>query len=818
MIGGQTFVGREEDCEVLADLIVDRRWVTLVGPGGVGKTRLAGELSGRVEDRFPGGTWMVELSGATERDDIASAAARQLDVESVDALLLRSTDAETLIVIDNCESALDQAGTLARTLVEGSPAIHVLATSRSPLRSMHERVFHVDPLGVPGVGDGSGMDADATRLFLDRATAAGARWTRDPARWAPDCVRLVRKLNGLPLAIELAAARSRALSPKELDRLLDERLDVLSRPGGDGDRHRSLPAVIAASYDPLPAERKRFFQRLSVLSAPFSLELAHAVAGRPGTALTETLDELTELVDASLVDARLDADGHSAYRLLDSIRAFGRERLQESGESAAAHEHFADAMATVADELVMAALESFTAETLGLIRDRFVHLAAAISWCLDNDSSPERAYRMFLPFYGPTGARAEVSELARRVRETWSASVGPQAEALAVMGTATFLSGDYEAGVALSRQALEHPDGTSLAKLMAHRTQGFMASIQDDPEAAKAHLDRAIEYAKPFSGAFARELEVSRACVIVDRAESPAALEMLRTVGREAARNEEMVTIVWAAVVSAYHHMLLGDPPGARRAAESAVAVADRTGLHWSIGTAHRTMASVRAAEEGWSAARGHFLRAFNATVAVGDVEGAAMVMRAAAGAALHVGDERLARRLWATIPPTRGLPVVRSIFHDLEEKLLREVGTPPPLDSATLTRRARELLGDPPTDSDEGAPDSGSRRDTDRHAKIIRFEDCELDLSMHELRRDGERVHVEPQVFDVLAFLVERRGSVVSTDDLMKEVWSDRFVSLAAVSSRIAAARRATGDDGKSQRIIRTVRGKGFSFVADVR
>lgn len=819
-MSAQTFIGRDEDCDVLAGLLEEGRLVTLVGPGGVGKTRLATELGSRIEDRFPGGLLVVELSGTTDDEDIESVAARQLDVESVEALLLRSVDADTLILLDNCESALDQARDLARKLLDGGTAIRVLATSRSPLRAPDERVFHLEPLAVPSEGDlDIALSSDAVRLFLDRASAAGARWAADRATHGEDAVRLVRKLNGLPLAIELAAARARVLSPKELDGLLDEQLDVLRRPGGEGGRHHSLRSVIAASYDPLSDAEKRFFRHLAVLSAPFPLELAHKVAGDDDASTTDTLDELTTLVDASLVDARLDAEGRSEYRLLDSIRAFGLERMDEAGESQAAHERFADAMATVADELVTAALESFTPEVLGGIRDRFVHLAAAMSWCIENDPSPARTYRMFIPLYGPTGARTEVAELARRVRDAWSQSEGPQAEALAVMGTATFLNGDYEAGAALSSRGLEHPSGTSLAKLMACRTLGFMASLRGEAETAKKHLDRAIEFATPFSASFARELRVSRACVVVDPAESPDALEELYDVGREAAKHDEIVTIVWAASVSAYHRLLLEDVSGARRAAESAVAVADRSGLHWTIGTAHRTMASVLAMEADWNAARDHFLRAFNCTVAIGDVEGTAMVLRAAAGAALHLGEEELAHQLWATIPPVRGLPVIRSIFHELEEKLLRELGAPTPLDSATLTRTARSLLGasESPVDTSHGATPEARTAPASAEARVIRFEDCELDLSMQELRRDGERVHVEPQVFDVLAYLVARRGTVVSTDELMNEVWSDRFVSLSAVSSRIAAARRATGDDGQAQRIIRTVRGKGFSFVADL-
>lgn len=819
---GQAFLGREVECDAVSRLVVDHALVTLTGPGGVGKTRLATEVSNRIEAEFPGGVFVVELSGTSDEDDLKNVASRQFEVDSLEAMLLRTADQRTLVVLDNCESSLRQASELAEDLTRGSSAISILATSRSPLQARDERVLAVSPLDLPEVGDAEhGMEAAAMQLFVDRARAAGASWTEEVSRYSEDLGRLVRKLNGLPLAIELAAARSRVVGPKELDALLDQQLDVLARPGPESGRHHSLRSVIDASYQPLDPELQRFFRRLSVMSAPFPMELAQSVAGRPGAPVTDSLDQLSALVDASLIDARLAADGRTEYRLLDSISAYGREQLEAEGESHPVHEHYADTLALLADEILLRALGSFSAEVIGEIRGHFVHLVNAIAWCVEHDPSPARAYRMFLLFWGPTGARAEVANLAKRVQEAWTDSAGPKAEAFAVMGNATFLVGDYSAGASLARQALEHPTGSPMAKLVAHRTLGFTAAAQGDTDEAKANLDRAIEYATPFSESFARELRVSRAAIIVDPDESADALVELDAVRQEAIGTDEFVTIVWSAVVTAYHYTVRGERQAARQAAEAAVVAADRSGLPWSIGTAHRTLACALTLDEGWAAASPHFRLAFEATLEVGDIDAMAMALRTAAGAAQHVRDSTLAEQLWATIPPVPGVPPVRSIFHRLEVELSRTLGPPTSLDGATLTRRVRALLG-PVHDRDADGPGTAAVAVeetsplTGEH--VIRFEDCELDLSLQELRRAGTRVPMEPQVFDVLAFLVERRGELVSMDDLLKEVWNDRFVSMAAVSSRIAAVRRATGDDGKAQRIIRTVRGKGFSFVAGVK
>jgi DNA-binding winged helix-turn-helix (wHTH) protein len=187
-------------------------------------------------------------------------------------------------------------------------------------------------------------------------------------------------------------------------------------------------------------------------------------------------------------------------------------------------------------------------------------------------------------------------------------------------------------------------------------------------------------------------------------------------------------------------------------------------------------------------------------------MEGMAMTLRSAAGAARSLGDDDRAARLWATIPRTQGIPVLRSIFHEHEEVLQAELGRPAGTDLAGLAAAARDLLV---VTGAAAAPEEG---------EVFRFEDTEVDLARHEVRRNGELVHVEPQVFDVLVYLLERAGELVTKNDLLDNVWGDRFVSEAALSSRIAFARKALDDDGKQQRVIKTVHGRGFRFVAELR
>lgn len=804
--GLEELIGRADDAAAIPGLLVDHPVVTLHGPGGLGKTTLATVMAGELESEFPGGVHVVELAAASPTDDVAYFVARQLGVDTIESIMLRAAGNLTLIVLDNCETVLDGASAVAEALTS-SPDIRVLATSRSPLRVAGERVYALDPLGLPGIGPpGDVLDSPAAELFVRRSREAGARWEPDSSHLAA-IARVVSRLDGLPLAIELAASRSRMLTPSELVEHLDQRLDLLARPGSDDDdRHGSLRAAIATSYDPLPTDLQALFRRLAPLPGSFDLTLAHRVASDAPTEMA-TLDRLSALLDSSLLDARPGDDGRTTYRLLDSIRAFALEQLDAEGEREAAHEAFVDAMADFADEMLVEGTTNFSTDLLARIRQRFPHMLAAIKWCLGNDATGARAYRLFLPFYGPTGARSELAEVARRMADRWQTNAPLQAEAFAVMGTVNFIAADYENGDRFARSALDHPDVTALGKLIAHRTRGMIAATDQRLDDARAHVEAGIELAS-VAPSFRRELQIAWGAVVLDDDDRPGVIAELETLVAEARATEEAITVVWGAVTLAYHHVRGGDLAAAESAAADALEAAAASGVPWAESTAHRVAGATAAIAHGWEHAAVHFRTAVETTVAGGDMEGMAMALRAAAGAATHVGDHDRAARLWATIPRTQGIPVLRSVFHEHEERLQTELGRPAGTDLAQLAAAARGLLGSGPEPAGPLPADG----------VLYRFEDTEVDLSRHEVRRDGSVVHVEPQVFDVLVYLLERAGELVTKNDILDNVWGDRFVSEAALSSRIAFARKALGDDGKQQRVIRTVHGRGFRFVAELR
>lgn len=364
-------IGRDEAIVDVHTLLESNRLVTLTGPGGVGKTRLAVAVASQKANAVPGGVWMVELAGLPDADDggvtpnrelisranVAYAVANVLGirddaalmsdvsadhklagtgdhVDPIDRLVHALAERKCLIVLDNCEHVVVPVARLTERLLRAAPGVQILATSREPLRITGEVLWEVPPLGVPG----NGMTANplavehstAVELFVTRAAAAAPGFSLD-TETAPWVVTICQRLDGIPLALELAATRVRALGVRELAARLDDRFRVLARGSRDAAaRHQTLEAMIDWSWERLTATEQSVLRRLAASADSYDLDAAEHLCAGEDVATEDVLEILTDLVDRSLVvvsDAR-----RPRYQLLESVAAYCGDRLAEAGE------------------------------------------------------------------------------------------------------------------------------------------------------------------------------------------------------------------------------------------------------------------------------------------------------------------------------------------------------------------------------------------------------------------------------------------------------------------------------------------------------
>src|SRR5687768_9686059 len=352
-----SFVGREEEVAAVRRLLDSARLVTLTGAGGSGKTRLASEIAAQSARNFAGGVVWVELAPLLDAELLVNAVLAALGAEQgarppITALLDSLRDRETLLVLDNCEHLVDACANLAEALLRECPKLRILATSREALGVGGERAWLVPGLSLPGGAAQTfqAIDAsEAVRLFVDRAQAAVASFQLTAAN-AASVAQICRRLDGLPLAIELAAARSRALPPEQLAARLDDSFRVLTSGSRTAvPRHRTLREAIDWSYRLLDERERTLLQRLSPFAGDFTLEAAESVCADADFDAGDVLDTLGALVDKSLVVMR-EAEGTARYYLLETIRQFAAERLKESGAADAVLERHARAYVALVAE------------------------------------------------------------------------------------------------------------------------------------------------------------------------------------------------------------------------------------------------------------------------------------------------------------------------------------------------------------------------------------------------------------------------------------------------------------------------------------
>jgi predicted ATPase/DNA-binding winged helix-turn-helix (wHTH) protein len=387
--------GRGDDLDTLQRLIAEHRLVSIAGAGGIGKTAAAQRLAQRSADVFADGAWLVELAPVTDATGIASAVAAALaypavSEPSIEGLARRLRGARLLLVLDSCEHLVEAVAAAAQVLLAEAPGIRLVTTTQEPLKLAEEQVYRLDTLRVPEEGSDlqAALRSSAVALFRARARAADPRFELDEEN-LPAVIDVCRHLDGLALAIELAAARVPLLGVEGLRARLRERLRILTAGHRLAlRRHQTLRAAFDWSHGLLSEPEQAVFRRLGVMVGTFDLESAQQVAAADGIDAWAVLDLLGTLVDKSLVIA--EPGEPPRYRLLESGRAFALEKLQEAGETEATADCHLGAMLALFEP---AAEEQWTVP-LALLRDRHAadldNLRAALDWAGRDDTDPGR--------------------------------------------------------------------------------------------------------------------------------------------------------------------------------------------------------------------------------------------------------------------------------------------------------------------------------------------------------------------------------------------------------------------------------------------
>jgi predicted ATPase/class 3 adenylate cyclase len=395
-----SFVGRQSAMEQVRQLLANSRLLTLMGMGGLGKSRLSLQVAAIVMEDYPDGVWFVELAPLSDPRSVVQAVATAVGVREepggtlLDTLARYVRDKKMLIVLDNCEHLVHECAQLVKALLQAGPGLRVLASSRDSLRIAGETVLHLPPLPTPPADPRQTpetlMQLESVRLFVERAAAAQPSFRLNDKN-AAAVAEICRRLDGIPLALELAAARTRAMPVERICERLQDRFRLLtSQDRTVLPRQQTLRALIDWSYDLMSSSEQALFRRLSVFSGGWTLEAAESVCGTQGIDTADILDLLANLIEKSLVV--LDAEG-SRYRMLETVRQYAVERLAQSGEATTLRGRHLDWCIELADNARKELVGKDQARWLDRLDAERDNLLVAHRWCGETDGGATRGLR-----------------------------------------------------------------------------------------------------------------------------------------------------------------------------------------------------------------------------------------------------------------------------------------------------------------------------------------------------------------------------------------------------------------------------------------
>jgi predicted ATPase len=524
-----SFVGRTRAVDELVGRVGERRLVTLIGAGGVGKTRLALEAAAAVSPKLRDGAWLCELAPLQNADAVCDTVAATFGVMASEGRDLDETLVEflatkqLLLLLDNCEHLTEPVAEVIETILAKCPGVALLATSRERLGVAGEQSVSVPPLDVPGEKGDAGLviGSEAAQLFVERARAVKPDFGVT-AENAAAIAEVCRRLDGVPLALELAAGRVNVLSPRELVHRLDQRFALLASTDRRVDRHQTLRATIDWSYELLDEPERRLLAWLGVFVGGATLEAVEDICSAPGSAGPDVLALVSSLAGRSLVVVD-DASVPTRYRLLETIREYALERLNERGETEAARDRHARFFVDLAQRAASGLRSPDEAAWLPLVARDVENLRAALSWVTHRQDT-DLALRMLsatkqLPFFFLPAGRA-LHAGAQPVLQLPGVTDDPRLVAALITAAAhAQYTGNFEQAQRLAEQAVE------AEQRFGSGPDVYVLGPMTDAALAEGRIDEAIELTERF--------------VAIDRAKSDTAelafdlgfLGMIRVLG-----------------------------------------------------------------------------------------------------------------------------------------------------------------------------------------------------------------------------------------------------------------------------------------------
>jgi predicted ATPase/class 3 adenylate cyclase len=502
-----SFVGREGELAELGSLLDRARLVTLVGPGGTGKTRLALEVAARRAQRHRDGVYFVDLSPIRDPDLVPSSVAKALgakelpDRPALHTVTAHLADRRSLLLLDNFEQVVGAAHAVGEVL-QAAPHVQVVATSRIRLGLAGEQEYPVPPLGVPAANDDLRKLADneAVALFTERARAVRPAFELTEAN-ASIVAEICARLDGLPLAIELAAAQLRVLSPHELLARLDHSLPLRTGARNVPERQRTLRDTIAWSYELLDAPQRALFARLAVFAAGATLSAIEAVCNPEGDLDVDTLDAVASLVDHSLVRRDDEAEG-SRFTMLETIREYAAERLAALDDMEDTEPRHAEFFAAMAEEWGPQVRSAQASTATAILERDYDNTRAAVAWALRADRA-DIGLRVAAPMWMFWVEHGPVPEGRRAVDALLSLpSSSPRDSlrqaALEALGSLSYWEGDYGASEQAYGEALElsRELGDIRGAAEAFKNLAYVAGASGDPEKALTLAEEARKAAR----------------------------------------------------------------------------------------------------------------------------------------------------------------------------------------------------------------------------------------------------------------------------------------------------------------------------------